>query len=140
MRNEFELTDDTPVYVISVAAQLSGLHPQTLRAYDRLGLVSPGRTAGGGRRYSVRDIELLREVQRLSQEHGVNLAGIKRIIELEAEVLELRTQIAELTEQLAAAHAAAEQAAAAVHASYRRDLVPRPSQTALAVWRPPNRR
>jgi MerR family transcriptional regulator, heat shock protein HspR len=132
--------ESTPMFVISAAAQLAGMHAQTLRSYDRLGLVSPGRTAGGGRRYSVRDIELLREVQRLSQEHGVNLAGIKRIIELEAEVLELRTQIAELTEQLAAAHAAAEQAAAAVHASYRRDLVPRPSQTALAVWRPQNRR
>jgi MerR family transcriptional regulator/heat shock protein HspR len=127
---------DAPVFVISAAAQLAGMHAQTLRSYDRMGLVSPGRAAGGGRRYSVRDIELLREVQRLSQEHGVNLAGIKRIIELEAEVTELRRQIAELTEQVATAHAAAEQAAAAVHASYRRDLVPRPSQTALVVWRP----
>jgi MerR family transcriptional regulator/heat shock protein HspR len=85
MSNDFELTDDTPVYVISVAAQLSGLHPQTLRAYDRLGLVSPGRTAGRGRRYSLRDILILREVQRLSQEDGVNLSGIKRILELESE-------------------------------------------------------
>jgi len=132
--------ESTPMFVISAAAQLAGMHAQTLRSYDRLGLVSPGRTAGGGRRYSVRDIELLREVQRLSQEHGVNLAGIKRIIELEAEVIELRTQIGELTEQLAAALAAAEQATAAVHASYRREIVPRPSQTALAVWRPPTRR
>ena len=82
MPNEFELSDDTPVYVISVAAQLSGLHPQTLRAYDRLGLVSPG-AAGRGRRYSLRDILMLREVQRLSQEDGVNLSGIKRILELE---------------------------------------------------------
>ena len=127
---------DAPVFVISAAAQLAGMHAQTLRSYDRLGLVSPGRTAGGGRRYSVRDIELLREVQRLSQEHGVNLAGIKRIIELEAEVTQLRQQVAELTAEVAAAHAAAEQAAAAVHRSYRRDLVPRPSQTALLVWRP----
>ena len=77
MTSPFELSDDTPVYVISVAAQLSGLHPQTLRAYDRLGLVSPGRTGGGGRRYSLRDILILREVQRLSQEEGVNLSGIK---------------------------------------------------------------
>jgi len=83
MTSQFELSDDTPVYVISVAAQLSGLHPQTLRAYDRLGLVSPGRTAGGGRRYSLRDVLILREVQRLSQEEGVNLSGIKRILELE---------------------------------------------------------
>src|SRR5450432_2279014 len=85
MTNDFELTDDTPVYVISVAAQLSGLHPQTLRAYDRLGLVSPGRAAGRGRRYSLRDVLILREVQRLSQEDGVNLSGIKRILELERE-------------------------------------------------------
>jgi DNA-binding transcriptional MerR regulator len=77
---------DTPVFVISVAAQLAGLHAQTLRSYDRLGLVSPGRSAGGGRRYSARDIAMLQEVQRLSQDHGVNLAGIKRIIELENQV------------------------------------------------------
>src|SRR5205807_7909716 len=82
--------EDTPVFVISVAAQLSGLHAQTLRSYDRLGLVTPGRTSGGGRRYSARDIAVLREVQRLSQEDGVNLAGIKRIIELENEVDALR--------------------------------------------------
>ncbi|EHR63851.1 heat shock protein transcriptional repressor HspR [Saccharomonospora cyanea] len=128
--------EDTPVFVISVAAQLSGLHAQTLRSYDRLGLVSPGRAAGGGRRYSMRDIAQLREVQRLSQEEGVNLAGIKRIIELENEVGELRQRVAELTEELAAAYAAAEQAAAAVHASYRRDIVPVRRQNALVVWRP----
>ncbi len=137
--------DDTPVFVISVAAQLSGLHAQTLRSYDRLGLVSPGRSPGGGRRYSARDITLLREVQRLSQDAGVNLAGIKRIIELEHHVEALRARLAEMAEELAAAHeelaaahAAAEQATAAVHASYRRDLVPvrRPDQSALVVWRP----
>jgi MerR family transcriptional regulator/heat shock protein HspR len=94
--NEFELTDDTPVYVISVAAQLSGLHPQTLRAYDRLGLVSPGRAAGRGRRYSLRDIVILREVQRLSQEDGVNLSGIKRILELEDEWQRSRVMLAEM--------------------------------------------
>src|ERR1700754_2710705 len=97
---------DSPVFVISVAAELAGLHAQTLRGYDRLGLVSPGRSAGGGRRYSARDIALLREVQRLSQDEGVNLAGIKRIIELERTVDELRGQIATLLEELAAAHAA----------------------------------
>nr|WP_066360873.1 helix-turn-helix transcriptional regulator [Herbidospora mongoliensis] len=91
--NFFDLSDETPVYVISVAAQLSGLHPQTLRQYDRLGLVSPGRTAGRGRLYSTRDIVLLREVQRLSQEEGINLAGIKRILELETENLRLRDEI-----------------------------------------------
>lgn len=129
--------EDSPVFVISVAAELAGMHAQTLRSYDRLGLVTPGRTAGGGRRYSVRDIELLREVQRLSQDDGVNLAGIKRIIELDNEVQQLRRQVTELVTELAAAHAAAEHAAAAVHASYRRDLVPRANrQTAIVVWKP----
>jgi MerR family transcriptional regulator/heat shock protein HspR len=96
MSHEFELTDDTPVYVISVAAQLSGLHPQTLRTYDRMGLVSPGRTAGRGRRYSLRDIVILREVQRLSQQDGVNLSGIKRILELESEWQRSRIMLAEM--------------------------------------------
>jgi MerR family transcriptional regulator/heat shock protein HspR len=136
---------DTPVFVISVAAQLAGLHAQTLRSYDRLGLVSPGRSAGGGRRYSARDIALLQEVQRLSQDHGVNLAGIKRIIELENQVDALRSRLGELSAeldearaQLARAQTVAEQAAAAVHASYRRDLVPVRSgtETALVIWRP----
>ncbi len=132
--------EDTPMFVISVAAQLSGLHAQTLRGYDRMGLVSPGRTSGGGRRYSMRDIALLREVQRLSQEQGVNLAGIKRIIELEHEVGALRSRLAELTEELAAVHAAAEQAAAAIHRSYRNELVPVRQETALVVWKPNRRR
>jgi MerR family transcriptional regulator, heat shock protein HspR len=100
MTSPFELTDDTPVYVISVAAQLSGLHPQTLRAYDRLGLVSPGRSAGRGRRYSLRDIVILREVQRLSQEEGVNLSGIKRILELELMQRRSRSQLAEMHAEL----------------------------------------
>ena len=132
--------EETPVFVISVAAQLSGLHAQTLRSYDRMGLVSPGRTAGGGRRYSMRDIALLREVQRLSQQEGVNLAGIKRIIELENQVEALQARVAELTEELAVAYAAAEQAAAAVHRSYRKDLVPMKQETALVVWKPRRRR
>jgi MerR family transcriptional regulator/heat shock protein HspR len=131
---------DSPIFVISVAAELAGLHAQTLRSYDRLGLVSPGRAAGGGRRYSPRDIALLREVQRLSQDEGVNLAGIKRIIELEQVVDELRSRLEELEQELAAARVAAEQAAAAVHASYRRDLVPVDRRQALVVWRPKPRK
>ena len=127
---------DSPVFVISVAAQLSGLHAQTLRSYDRLGLVSPGRSSGGGRRYSARDIALLREVQRLSQDDGVNLAGVKRIIELEQLVGELRERIEELNAELADTHAAAQQATAAVHQSYRRDLVPVDRRQALVVWHP----
>ncbi|WP_434452130.1 heat shock protein transcriptional repressor HspR [Lentzea sp. E54] len=132
--------EDTPFFVISVAAQLSGLHAQTLRSYDRMGLVSPGRTSGGGRRYSMRDIVLLREVQRLSQDEGVNLAGIKRIIDLENQVDALRARVSELTQELAQAHAAADAAAAAVHASYRRDLVPIRQETALVVWKPKPRK
>jgi len=99
--NPFEVADDSPVYVISVAAELSGLHPQTLRAYDRLGLVSPGRSSRGGRRYSLRDVLLLREVQRLSQQDGVNLSGIKQILELGAELDRARHMIAEMTAEIA---------------------------------------
>src|ERR1700759_626140 len=88
--------ESAAVFVISVAAELAGMHPQTLRQYDRLGLVSPQRTAGRGRRYSARDIAQLREVQRLSQQEGMNLAGIKRILELENQVHALRSRLAEL--------------------------------------------
>jgi MerR family transcriptional regulator/heat shock protein HspR len=116
--------DDAPVFVISVAAQLAGMHAQTLRQYDRLGLVTPGRTVGGGRRYSARDVQLLREVQRLSQE-GVGLAGIKRVIELEAQVDALRARVAELAAELDRAHS---------ELIARRDPT-----TALVVWRPPRR-
>ena len=99
--NPFEIADDSPVYVISVAAELSGLHPQTLRAYDRLGLVSPGRSSGRGRRYSLRDVLMLREVQRLSQEDGVNLSGIKQILALGAELDRARRMLAEMTAEIA---------------------------------------
>jgi len=87
------VAEDAKVYVISVAAELAGMHPQTLRQYDRLGLVTPSRASGRGRRYSLRDIATLREVQRLSQDDGVNLAGIKRILALEAELDGLRRQV-----------------------------------------------
>ena len=100
-RPAFDLHDDAPVYVISVAAELTGLHPQTLRQYDRLGLVSPGRSTGRGRRYSAREIELLREVARLSAD-GVSLVGIKRILELEAHIDALQRQVAELQASVAA--------------------------------------
>ncbi|MFJ8040030.1 heat shock protein transcriptional repressor HspR [Kitasatospora sp. NPDC096147] len=138
-RAHYVLTEETPVYVISVAAELSGLHPQTLRQYDRLGLVCPDRTAGRGRRYSARDIQQLREVQRLSQDEGINLAGIKRIIELENQVAALQAKAAELVDALEGAAAALQQREAAVHASYRRDLVPYQQvqqSSALVVWRP----
>jgi len=131
------VAEDAPVFVISVAAELAGMHAQTLRQYDRLGLVSPGRTAGGGRRYSPRDVALLREVQRLSQEDGVNLAGIKRIIDLESQVEALQARVHELLETLDLAEARRMAAEAAVPVGYRRDLVPQARQSsALVVWRP----
>jgi MerR family transcriptional regulator, heat shock protein HspR len=138
---------EAPIFVISVAAQLAGMHPQTLRQYDRLGLVSPGRTAGRGRRYSGRDVAVLREVQRLSQEEGVNLAGIKRILELELEVGGLRRQLQRQAEDLEEARARARTAAGTrVFAAGpagdivavppgRRPQRP-PTSNALVVWRP----
>jgi MerR family transcriptional regulator/heat shock protein HspR len=130
--------DDTPVFVISVAAELAGMHPQTLRQYDRLGLVTPGRAGGGGRRYSPRDVALLREVQRLSQEEGVNLAGIKRVIELENQVEALQQRLTEVQQELAEARTAAQTAHQRAVASMRRDLVPL-TPGALVVWKPPPR-
>jgi MerR family transcriptional regulator/heat shock protein HspR len=94
-REPQEIDDETGLYVISVAAELSGLHPQTLRQYDRLGLVSPNRTEGRNRRYSLRDIASLRMVQRLVGE-GINHAGIKRIIELEAAMANMAIEVAQL--------------------------------------------
>ena len=139
---------DAPLFVISVAAQLAGMHAQTLRSYDREGLVSPGRTTGGGRRYSQRDIELLREVQKLSQDDGVNRAGIRRIIELEAQVDALRERLSEmvaevamLREELLESRMDAANAAANAVAGLRRDVVPwQESSTALVAWRRQARR
>lgn len=117
---------DTPVYVISVAAELTGLHPQTLRTYDRLGLVSPGRAGGGGRRYTMRDIELLRQVARLTAE-GLGLEGVRRVLDLQNEVAALRDEVAALRTQLAAAQTAL--------ASTPNLPVPASSTQQIAVWR-----
>lgn len=114
-----------PRYSISVAAELAGMHAQTLRTYDRLGLVSPLRSSGGGRRYSQHDVELLREVQRLSQDEGVNLAGIKRIIELTNQVEALRSRLTEMAAQIEA-----------LRANQRRDVAVVPKSTAVVVWQP----
>jgi MerR family transcriptional regulator, heat shock protein HspR len=121
--------DSARTFLISVAAELAGMHAQTLRTYDRLGLVSPRRSSGGGRRYSQRDVDLLREVQRLSQDEGVNLAGIKRIIELTNQVEALQSRISELADEL-------EQS----RANQRRDLAVAPKSTALVVWQPRQKR
>jgi MerR family transcriptional regulator/heat shock protein HspR len=118
-------SDETRTFLISVAAELAGMHAQTLRTYDRLGLVTPRRTTGGGRRYSQHDVELLREVQRLSQDEGVNLAGIKRIIELTNQVEALQSRVKELTEELAT-----------LRAGQRHDVAVVPKSTALVVWQP----
>lgn len=114
---------ESQTFLISVAAELAGMHAQTLRTYDRLGLVSPERSAGGGRRYSERDVELLREIQRLSQDEGVNLAGIKRIIELTNQVEALQARIVEMADELA-------------RSKPRRDLAVVPKSTAVVVWKP----
>ncbi|GAY14241.1 heat shock protein transcriptional repressor HspR [Mycobacterium sp. shizuoka-1] len=118
-------SDEARTFLISVAAELAGMHAQTLRTYDRLGLVSPRRSSGGGRRYSERDVELLREVQRLSQDEGVNLAGIKRIIELTNQVEALQARVEELMDELESSRA-----------NQRRDLAVVPKSTALVVWKP----
>lgn len=95
--------DTAPVFAISVVAQLTGMHPQTLRQYDRVGLVTPQRTSGGGRRYSARDIERLREIQHLSGE-GIGLIGVKRILDLEHLADQLQVRVHQLEAELAAAH------------------------------------
>lgn len=135
------LPDDTPVYVISIAAQLSGLHPQTLRTYDRMGLVSPGRTSGRGRRYSMRDIVMLREIQRLSQEEGVNLAGIQKILELQraneelhTEMNRLRRMVEELGNELESTRAVAARLAQLRGDNRGGDLVPI-RQAGVVIWR-----
>jgi MerR family transcriptional regulator/heat shock protein HspR len=103
----------TPVYVISVAAELTGLHPQTLRQYDRAGLVSPGRTGGGGRRYSLNDIELLRVVAELTSA-GIGLEGVRRILALENQVAALRSRNAELRNRVAELQSALDEAVGAL--------------------------
>jgi MerR family transcriptional regulator/heat shock protein HspR len=94
------MDENSPIFAIAVAAELSGMHPQTLRQYDRLGLVSPTRTPGQSRRYSMRDVVQLREIARLSAE-GLNLEGVRRILELENEVAALRSRVRELESALA---------------------------------------
>ena len=117
--------DEARTFLISVAAELAGMHAQTLRTYDRLGLVSPNRSSGGGRRYSQRDVDLLREVQRLSQDEGVNLAGIKRIIELTNQVQALQSRLKEMATELEV-----------LRANQRRDIAVVPKSTAVVVWKP----
>jgi MerR family transcriptional regulator/heat shock protein HspR len=115
--------DERALYVISVAAELAGVHPQTLRIYERKGLVEPQRTVGRSRRYSDRDIHRLQRIQELTNE-GVSLAGVKRIIALEEELECARDEIGRLQDQILELRQEADQAVADVHRQYRRDLVP----------------
>ncbi|MCU1488844.1 MAG: putative transcriptional regulator [Acidimicrobiaceae bacterium] len=116
------------VYVISVAAELAGVHPQTLRIYERKGLLDPARTIGGNRRYSDADIALLRRIQELTAA-GLNLEGVRRVLALEAEVDRLRADLEQV-------RADAQAAVASTHRQYRRDLVPVQNERLPARWRP----
>lgn len=136
------LNEDSKLFGISVAAELADMHPQTLRQYDRLGLVVPGRTSGGSRRYSMRDVAQLREVQHLSHE-GVSLEGIRRILDLEnanvhlkRQVLSLEAQLRELAKQHPRARVFAAGSAGEVISLYGRRRAVRPTE--IVVWRPNN--
>ena len=134
--------EDAKVFVISVAAELAGMHPQTLRQYDRLGLVTPSRASGRGRRYSLRDVATLREVQRLSQDEGVNLAGIKRILELEQEIDGLRRQIEYLrafVDPGRRVFTADPTGDVAVNRTRSRRPTGAPDRAAVVLWRPSSR-
>jgi MerR family transcriptional regulator/heat shock protein HspR len=110
------MTDQRPRYMISVAAELVGMHPQTLRIYEAKGLVRPGRTPGGTRLYSEHDLDRLREIQRLTTELGLNLAGVRRVIALEDELEALRRQLDRLQREMT-------DAVESVHRQYRRDVI-----------------
>lgn len=132
-----------PVFVISVAAELADMHPQTLRQYDRMGLVSPSRQRGKQRRYSKHDVELLREVQRLSKD-GVSLEGIRRVLELENQVAALRSRVAELNHELEEVNRRAADlhrvfaagAGAGDVVTLARGERPRARSQAVVIWRP----
>ncbi|MFF2246379.1 heat shock protein transcriptional repressor HspR [Arthrobacter sp. NPDC058130] len=131
---------DQPIFVISVAAELADMHPQTLRQYDRMGIVSPSRAPGKSRRYSQRDVNMLREVQRLSHE-GVSLEGIKRILQLENQVAALQRRVSELTEELGRRRPTTDSRIFAAGAagdvvSLARGKRPQARSQALVVWRP----
>lgn len=131
----FDDFDTAPVFAISVVAQLTGMHPQTLRQYDRVGLVTPVRTSGGGRRYSARDVERLREIQHLSGE-GIGLTGVKRILDLERLSEQLQARVRELEVQLETAHLTMTQMQQ--NTTPGTDLVVR-DRAAVVVWRRPPR-
>lgn len=120
---EAAVTADRAVYIISVAAELAGVHPQTLRVYERRGLLEPDRTPGGSRRYSERDIERLRRIQELTAE-GMSLGAVERFLQLEEQLDGVRREADELRRRLVEAEDRHRRTVAEVHRSYRRDLVP----------------
>lgn len=122
-RPDTSTRDDRAVYIISVAAELAGVHPQTLRIYERKGLIAPARTEGRSRRYSERDIALLRRIQELTH-GGVSLAGVRKIIDLEDQLARARARIRELEAALERARVEVHEAVEATHRQYRRELVP----------------
>jgi MerR family transcriptional regulator, heat shock protein HspR len=125
--------EERALYIISVAAELAGVHPQTLRIYERKGLIDPQRTEGRSRRYSERDIELLQRIQELTNE-GVSLAGVKRVLELEAALDDAWAEIARLRAELARTVDEARESVRQAHREHRRDLVP-VSQAVVRVSR-----
>lgn len=139
MSSPFPGSPDAAVYVISVAAELTGLHPQTLRTYERMGLITPGRTGGGGRRYSHRDVELLRTIATLTAS-GIGIEGVRRILDLEHQIDALRARNAELQAELhntrqalrATRSARNEALAAQPHPNLP---VLRPAVSGLEIWR-----
>ena len=138
-------SEDVAIFTVSVAAELAGMHPQTLRQYDRLGLVVAVRTRGRGRRYSMRDVQDLREVQRLSQEEGINLAGIKRILDLESQVRALTERLETLQTSLDPGRRvftvspAGDVVTLARGQRFRRAPRAVATDRALVIWRPPPR-
>jgi MerR family transcriptional regulator/heat shock protein HspR len=124
-----ELMDERPRYMISVAPELVGMHPQTLRIYEQKGLVRPGRTAGNTRLYSEADLHRLRTIQRLTTELGLNLAGVERVLELEDELQRMRERLARLEQEM-------RERVEQVHRTYKRELVPLSQARALVPLRP----
>jgi len=126
---------DAAVFVISVAAELTGLHPQTLRTYERMGLITPGRTGGGGRRYSPRDIDLLREIAQLTSS-GIGIEGVRRILELENRIAALSVRNEELQLELEDTREALRRAAAGTRPPSRLPAIPMPDAgQSIVVWR-----
>lgn len=119
---------DTPVYVISIAAELADMHPQTLRAYERKGLIEPARTEGNTRRYSRRDIDRLRFIQTLTQDEGLNLAGVKVVLDMGEQLQRARTRIGELEDMVRHLAARLQDDVEAAHKSHRFEVVPAPGR------------